>query len=358
MEFAQNVPLGPLTTLGVGGPSRWYGEIRSESELQQALSWADECRIKTLILGGGSNVVISDRGWDGLTLRIAIPGIDRHTENGQELFWVGAGENWDTFVAETVKADCAGVECLSGIPGTVGGTPVQNVGAYGQDVSETIVTVRAYRRETGEFEEFTNEECGFHYRTSRFNTTDRDQYIITSVTFALKSGVAPKIEYADLRKYFAARSESPTLQETRDAVREIRRSKAMLIAHDDEDSRSAGSFFRNPVVDMVTYQRIAKQVESKGLVPPSYPAGESKVKIPAAWLVEQSGIHKGFTLGRVGISRKHALAIINRGQATAAEVIALKERVQQQVRDVFGVELHPEPILIGFPTSSSANSGF
>lgn len=358
MEFVQNVPLGPLTTLGVGGPSRWYGEVRSEEELQRALAWANECKIETLILGGGSNVVISDKGWDGLTLRIAIPGIERLAENGRELFRVGAGESWDSFVAETVKAGCAGVECLSGIPGTVGGTPVQNVGAYGQDVSETIVTVRVCGRWTGEFQEFTNEECKFHYRTSRFNTSDRRQYVITSVTFALKPGGAPKIEYADLKKHFAERREPPTLPETREAVRTIRGSKAMLIADDDEDSRSAGSFFRNPVVDIVTYQRIAKQMEREGLVPPSYPAGQSKVKIPAAWLVEQSGIHKGFTLGRVAISRRHALAIVNRGGATAAEVLALKERVQQQVRDIFGVELHPEPILIGFPTSSSASSEF
>ena len=351
------MPLGPLTTLGVGGPSRWYGEVRSEAELRLALAWASECRVPILILGGGSNVVISDEGWSGLTLRIAIAGIERQAENGLGLFRVGAGENWDGFVAETVKAGFAGLECLSGIPGTVGGTPVQNVGAYGQDVSETIVKVRAYGTGICEFKEFTNAECGFHYRTSRFNTSDRGEYVITSVTFALKPGGVPKTEYADLKKHFAGRSQAPTLQETREAVLAIRRSKAMLIADDDEDSRSAGSFFKNPIVDIATFERIAKQVESKGLLPPSYPAGEGKVKLPAAWLVEQSGIHKGFTLGRVGISRRHALAIVNRGGATAAEVIALKERVQQQVRDSFGVELYPEPILIGFPTSSSANSG-
>ncbi len=356
MEFAQNVPLGPLTTLGVGGPSRWYGEIRSEDDLQRALSWADEYRAPVLILGGGSNVVISDKGWDGLTLRISIPGVERWTGK-KELFRVGAGENWDAFVAQAVKANCAGVECLSGIPGTVGGTPVQNVGAYGQDVSETIIRIRGYEKRTGVFREFINEECDFHYRRSRFNTVDQNQYVITSVTFSLQQGGTPKIDYADVRKYFVDRKEVPTLQETREAVLAIRRSKAMLIADDDEDSRSAGSFFRNPVVDVATYQRIAKLVEGKGLVPPNYPAGEGKVKIPAAWLVEQSGIQKGFTLGRVGISRRHALAIVNRGHATAAEVIALKDRVQQKVRDVFGVELYPEPILIGFPTSSFANSG-
>ena len=356
MEFRQNVPLGPLTTLGVGGPSRWYAEVLSENDLPQTLAWARECHLATLILGGGSNVVISDKGWDGLTLRIAITGIKRRSENGQELFEVAAGENWDSFVAEAVKADCAGVECLSGIPGTVGGTPVQNVGAYGQEVSETIVRVRALERNTGDFTEFTNKECLFGYRSSRFNTVDRQQYVITSVTFALKPGGPPKVEYADLKKYFAERNEIPSLRETRDAVRSIRRSKAMLIADDDEDSRSAGSFFRNPVVDLRTYQRIAAKVEGKGLIPPRFPAGENQVKIPAAWLVEQSGISKGFTLGRVAVSRRHTLAIVNRGGATAQEVIALKDRIERQVCDTFGVELHPEPILIGFdPISSSAS---
>ncbi len=348
MQFAENVPLGPRTTLGVGGPSRWYAEAHSEEELQIAVEWAAECRLPLFILGGGSNLVISDRGWPGLTLRIAIEGIEQYSESGRQVFRAGAGEEWDAFVKRAVDANCAGVECLSGIPGSVGGTPVQNVGAYGQDVSETIMSVRALELATGTFRDFSNAECGFAYRTSRFNTADRDKFVITSTTFALMANGEPKIEYADLKKHFAGRVTKPTLQETREAVRFIRHSKAMLIVEGDEDCRSAGSFFKNPVVDIKTYDRISAEVESKGLVPPKYPAGEGRVKMAAAWLVEQSGLSKGFVLGRAAISRRHALAIVNRGGATAAEIIALKDRIQQQVRDNFGIELQPEPVFVGF----------
>ena len=348
MQFAEYVPLGPRTTLGVGGPSRWYAEAHSEEELQNAVAWAAECRLPLFILGGGSNLVISDNGWAGLTLRIAIPGVERYSENGREVFRSGAGENWDTLVKRTVDANCAGVECLSGIPGSVGGTPVQNVGAYGQDVSETLIRVRALELETGTFHDFSNAECGFAYRTSRFNTTDRNKFVITSATLSLTPNGEPKIEYADLKKHFAGRAAKPTLHETRDAVRSIRHSKAMMIVEGDEDCRSAGSFFKNPVVELKTYDRIAAQVETKGLVPPRYPASEGRVKMAAAWLVEQSGLSKGFVLGRAAISRRHALAIVNRGGATAAEVIALKDRIQQQVRDSFGIELQPEPVFVGF----------
>jgi UDP-N-acetylmuramate dehydrogenase len=348
MEFAENVPLGPMTTLGVGGASRWYAEVRTEDELRSAVGWAAECRLSLFVLGGGSNLVISDNGWPGLTLRIQLKGVTRTRENSREVLQAGAGEDWDLLVALAVEANCAGVECLSGIPGSVGGTPVQNVGAYGQDVSETITQVRAFELASGEFVEFNNSNCGFGYRTSRFNTTEKGKFIITRVTFALVPNGSPNVKYGDLKNYFAGKQSSPTLQETREAVRSIRHGKAMLIVEGDEDCRSAGSFFKNPVVDSAIYDRVAAQVSAGGLTPPKYPAGDGRVKIAAAWLVEQSGMHKGFELGRVAISRRHALAIVNRGGATAAEVIALKERVQQQVRDKFGIELQPEPVFVGF----------
>ena len=347
MQFQENVPLGPMTTLGVGGPSRWYAEARTEEELRAAVQWAGECRLPLFILGGGSNLVIADRGWPGLTLRIALLGIKRRSEGGLEFFEAGAGEDWDALVAHTVAANYAGMECLSGIPGTVGGTPVQNVGAYGQDVSETIAGVRAMDLATGEYHDFTNRDCGFAYRASRFNTVDRNKFVITRVTYALSPGGPPKLEYADLKKYFAGRAKV-SLQQVREAVREIRRSKAMLIVEGDEDCRGAGSFFKNPVVDSATYERIAAAVESKGLVPPKYPAGDGHVKLAAGWLVEQSGFAKGFTVGRVGISRRHALAIVNRGGAAAAEIVALKDRIQQKVRETFGIELMTEPVFVGF----------
>ncbi len=347
MQFLENVPLGPMTTLGVGGPSRWYAEARTEAELRTAVEWAGECRVPLFILGGGSNLVISDGGWAGLTVRVGLRGVRQWSDRGREILEAGAGEDWDSLVARTVGAKCAGIECLSGIPGTVGGTPVQNVGAYGQDVRETIIGVRALELATGEFRDFTNGDCRFGYRTSRFNTTDRDKFVITQVRYALTPGGRSKLEYADLKKYFADQNDvSPG--EAREAVREIRRGKAMLIVEGDEDCRSAGSFFKNPVVDTTRYERIAERVATKGLVPPKYPAGNGQVKLAAAWLVEQSGFAKGFTMGRVGISRRHALAIVNRGGATAAEVIVLKDRIQHKVRDIFGVDLVPEPVFVGF----------
>ncbi|MGE5110301.1 MAG: UDP-N-acetylmuramate dehydrogenase, partial [Acidobacteriaceae bacterium] len=233
MQFQENVPLGPMTTLGVGGPSRWYAEARTEEELRAAVEWAGECRLPLFILGGGSNLVVSDAGWPGLTLRVGLRGVKRRREGEREIFEAGAGEDWDELVACAVGANCAGVECLSGIPGTVGGTPVQNVGAYGQDVSETLVGLRALELATGRFREFTNEECGFAYRTSRFNTTDRDKFVITRVTYALTPNARPKIEYADLKKHFSGR-DGVSLADVREAVREIRRSKAMLIVEGDE----------------------------------------------------------------------------------------------------------------------------
>ena len=347
MDFLQNVPLGPLTTIRVGGPSRWYAEVQTEEDLRTAIHWAGECRVPIFILGGGSNLVISDSGWPGLTLRIALHGIERCPWENRELFHVAAGEDWDSLVAQAVAANCAGMECLSGIPGTVGGTPIQNVGAYGQDVSETIVGVRALELATGEYRTFNKGDCGFAYRMSRFNTVDRGKFIVTLVSFALTRNGEPKIEYADLKKYFAGK-DTASLSDVRNAVRDIRRQKAMLIVEGDEDCHSAGSFFKNPVVDAATYERIAEQAANKGLVPPRYPAGDGRVKLAAAWLVEQSGFTKGFTSGRVGISRRHALAIVNRGGATAGEIVALKDQIQQRVRDSFGVELAPEPVFVGF----------
>jgi UDP-N-acetylmuramate dehydrogenase len=247
-----------------------------------------------------------------------------------------------------VKHDCAGVECMSGIPGTVGGTPVQNVGAYGQEVSETISEVRALDVERGQFVDLCGESCGFAYRTSIFNSVAKGRYIITRVSFALRPGGAPKVEYADLKHFFAGRSGERTLQETRDAVRQIRLRKAMLIAEGDEDSRSAGSFFKNPLLNQAEYDQLAARATARGLNPPARFPTPQGVKVPAGWLVEQAGFAKGTSRGRVGISRRHALAIVNRGGATAADVVALKDEIQRTVEEVFGVRLQPEPVFVGF----------
>lgn len=347
MQLQENVSLGPLTTLGVGGPARWLAEIRSEEELREALAWGRSRALPLFVLGGGSNIVVSDYGFQGLVLRMSMRGVEQRVERRRMLLDAAAGEDWDGLVARSVEANGAGMECLSGIPGTVGGTPVQSVGAYGQDVSETIESVRTVEIATGKVREFSNTECEFSYRRSRFNSQDKGSFIITRVRFVLRVGGAPKIEYADLKKYFEGRN-AATLRETREAVRAIRRQKAMLIVEGDEDSRSAGSFFKNPIVDAATYERVAEQVRAKGLVPPKYAAGEGHVKMAAAWLVEQSGLEKGLQFGPVAISRRHALAIVNRGGATARDVIALKTLIQERVRDAFGIELRPEPVFVGF----------
>ena len=258
----------------------------------------------------------------------------------------------------TVEANCAGLECLSGIPGTVGGTPVQNVGAYGQEVSETIREVRALDLRSMEIRTLSNAECGFAYRSSIFNTTERDRYIILQVSFALREGAKPSIRYADLQKFFAEHAGEPTLAEVRAAVREIRHRKAMLIVPGDDDARSAGSFFKNPIVPQSFFEELATRLESRGLQLPSYPAADGFRKLPAAWLVEHAGFAKGYAKGAAGISRKHALAIINRGGATAAEIIALKDEIQARVLDEFGIRLTPEPVFVGFDSVSKPRNRY
>ena len=348
MQIQENVPLAPLTTLKVGGPARYFAEARTAEDVRDVVAFAASCNAPLLVLGGGSNLVVSDRGWPGLALKVAIGGIDRSDSDGSTHFEVGAGEDWDQFVATAVGLGYAGVECLSGIPGSVGGTPVQNVGAYGQEVAETIESVQVFDLRDLQIHDLCAEACGFSYRSSIFNTTEQGRYIILRVTYALVPGGTSRIVYADLRKFFADKQDAPTLAETREAVRQIRASKAMLLSPGDEDSRSAGSFFKNPVLTPAQYDELTRRAAARSLLVPSYPALEAQHKVSAAWLVEHSGFSKGYQQGRVGISRKHALAIVNRGEATAAEVVALKERIQQGVEEAWGIQLQPEAVFVGF----------
>ncbi len=348
MIIQENVALAPLTTFKVGGPARYFVEPKTATEVAEAIQFARSRSLPLFVLGGGSNLVISDAGWPGLVLRVAISGIDEHCESGKTLFEVGAGEDWDRFVARAIARNCAGVECLSGIPGSVGGTPVQNVGAYGQEVAETIESVLALDTRDGQIRELCAVACGFRYRTSIFNTSERGRFIILRVTYSLTPGGAPRIQYPDLKRHFAGFQQSPSLTSTREAVRRIRASKAMLITPGDEDCRSAGSFFKNPVLAADQYDKLSKRATAKGLQIPSYPALDTQRKVSAAWLVEYSGFSKGYSSGRVGISRKHALAIVNRGEATAADILALKDHIQQRVEELWGTHLEPEPVFVGF----------
>jgi UDP-N-acetylmuramate dehydrogenase len=333
----EHIPLAPLTTLHIGGAARFYADITDESALFAALAFAQD--LPLLILGGGSNVVIADTGFAGLVLRIVPRGL--HAQAGAKLT-VAAGEPWDDFVAHCVAQNLAGLETLSGIPGLVGGTPIQNVGAYGQEVSTTIQTVRAFDRAAQRFVNLSNAECGFAYRQSIFNTTQRERYIVMAVTFALQPGGTATWHYPDLQKHF---SSQPTLPEVRQAVLAIRRRKGMVIDESDSDTRSAGSFFKNPILSSDEFAALNERAVNV----PHYPTG-NQFKVPAAWLIERAGFPKGFTAGHVAISTKHSLALVNRGGATATELIALMRQIQDGVEKRFGIRLQPEPVFIGFAT--------
>jgi UDP-N-acetylmuramate dehydrogenase len=357
MTIQEKVPLAPLTTLQVGGEARYFAELKREDELQEVVKFAKSRELPLFVLGGGSNLVIADSGWPGLVLKIAIGGITTPNANANDapgnavLFSVGAGVNWDDFVAQAVVQNCAGVECLSGIPGSVGGTPVQNVGAYGQEVSDTIESVRALDLKHDRIVVLPKPACGFRYRSSIFNTADRGRYIILRVNYRLKRGGAPSLKYADLQHYFAERlgkNKMPSLAETRNAVREIRRGKGMLIVPGDDDCRSAGSFFKNPVLSDEQFKALATRASAQELVLPSYPALDAQHKVSAAWLVEHSGFSKGYVAGAAGISHKHALALINRGDAKASDIAELKEKIQHGVQEAWGILLEPEPVFVGF----------
>jgi UDP-N-acetylmuramate dehydrogenase len=351
-EVIENYALAPLTTLKVGGAARFFVRAENENEIAEAVDFARKRDLPVFVLGGGSNILISDKGFDGLILKIANRGVEIVREENNVRVTAQAGEDWDEFVRFCVEENLAGVECLSGIPGSVGGTPVQNVGAYGQEVAETIVCVRALERASGKVFDLTNADCAFSYRTSIFNTTYRDRFIVLAVSFVLQPNGEPAIRYKDLQQFFAL--EKPNLKETRDAVLQIRRAKSMVIAADDPNSQSAGSFFKNPVVETGKFAQIAetairlKLIENKSL-PPHFPAGENSVKIPAAWLIEKAGFQKGYTKNnRAGISSNHTLAIVNRDAANAADILDLAKEIQFRVWEIFGVELKPEPVFVGF----------
>jgi UDP-N-acetylmuramate dehydrogenase len=264
LKILENIPLAPLTTFQVGGPARYFVEARTQNEAKDAVHYAAEHRLPLFVLGGGSNLVVADAGWPGLVLKVGLIGIEYEGDLQNMLFHAGAGEPWDDLVALSVSKDCAGIECLSGIPGTVGGTPVQNVGAYGQEVSETITQVTALEIATGNTMVLGNAQCGFAYRTSDFNTVKRGEYIVLEVAYLLKREGNPPIEYADLKKFFGdPPSTPPTLQQVRDAVRSIRQSKAMLIVPGDEDCRSAGSFFKNPIISNAEADRVESLAQQR-----------------------------------------------------------------------------------------------
>lgn len=351
-SIRENVPLAPMTTLGIGGPARYFAEVTTTGALIAGVEWAKSQGAPLFVLGGGSNILVADGGFSGLVLRIKIHGVETRIDGDHVVVNAGAGEEWDPLVAHCVGNNWAGFECLSGIPGRVGATPIQNVGAYGQDTSETLALVEALDLSSGKLIDLNADDCEFGYRTSRFKTRDRGRFVITRATYRLPAGGNAAVRYPELQRYLADRDvESPTLSDVRQAVLTLRRRKAMVIDSSDIDSRSVGSFFVNPTVTGEEFERVNQRANrfisgSESL--PAFPAPDGMVKLSAAWLIERAGIKRGYIHGNVGTSTKHALAIINRGGGTAREIVGLKELIEKRVLDEFGIDLTPEPVLVGF----------
>ncbi|MDK3255668.1 UDP-N-acetylmuramate dehydrogenase [Blastococcus capsensis] len=331
MQLRSDVPLAELTTLAVGGPAERLIEVETAAELVAAVRDADEAGRPLLLLGGGSNLIAPDGGWPGDVVAVRSRGIERH---GDAELTVQAGENWDELVAYTVANRLAGMEALSGIPGSTGATPVQNVGAYGQEVAQTITAVRVYDRAEKAERTLTPDECGFAYRDSRLKR-EPGRFVVLEVGFALHPGrLSRPVGYAELARSLGVEvGGTAPLTAVREAVLALRRGKGMVWGPADPDSRSAGSFFTNPIVPA------GRAVEGC----PSWPAGEGRVKLSAAWLVQHAGFGRGTREGRVGTSSRHSLALTTEDGATAAELLAFAEKVVATVQEKFGVTLDPEP---------------
>jgi UDP-N-acetylmuramate dehydrogenase len=347
-------PLAELTTLRLGGPARRFVAARSEEEVVRAVREADAAGEPLLVLAGGSNVVVADDGFPGVVVHLGTRGIERHDEDGRVRLVVQAGEPWDPLVERCVEEGLSGVECLSGIPGSVGATPIQNVGAYGQEVAETITAVRVLDRRSGAVEELAPQDCGFSYRSSVFKRTP-GRWVVLAVTFSLTpDGRARPIRYPELaRRLGAEPGGRPPLRAVRETVLDLRRGKGMVVDPGDPDSVSAGSFFTNPVLEPEEFARLERRVRERlgpDARPPGWPQHDGRVKTSAAWLIEQAGFARGHGDPRtVAISSKHTLALTNRGAGTTALLVALAREVAAGVRREFGVELIPEPVFVGPP---------
>ena len=343
------VPLAPYTTLGLGGPARHFVECRDEAAVRTALEWAARRRFPVFVLGGGSNVVFPDAGFPGLVLHVALDSLVCRDETTPQIT-VGAGVEWDAVVREAVTRRWGGIECLSGIPGTAGATPIQNVGAYGQEVAETLRSVVCLDRTTLERREFGPAECGFGYRTSRFKREDRGRFIVLEVRFELQRDAPPCLDYAGIRDVVAARlataAPAEALSIVRAGVLAVRRGKSMVLDPQDPNTRSAGSFFMNPVLPAQEFTALQARWRLEGHPDPipGIPAADG-VKVPAAWLVEQAGFAKGYRRGGAGVSTRHALALVNNG-GTTAELLALADAIATAVYHRFGIRLEPEPDVV------------
>jgi UDP-N-acetylmuramate dehydrogenase len=377
MNLQEHAPLAPRTTLGLGGPARWLCVCPSLEDLREALRLARSRGVRAAVIGGGSNLIVPDEGFEGLVIAMQLRGITATPEGDTLRVTAAAGEPWDAFVAHTVERGWAGLECLSGIPGLVGATPIQNVGAYGQEVSETISSVEVLNRETLERSLLPPEACGFGYRTSAFKTGGLRDAVVIGVTFRLRTNGTPTVRYPELQRHVESAGGTRTLpggaeglHAVRQAVLQLRRRKSMVVDPSDPHSRSVGSFFTNPVLTSKAFEAATLRWKKSGSgeAIPSFPvSGQAgtpavaegaspsplkpvpsdagPVKVPAAWLVEHAGFAKGYRDGNVGISVNHALALVNYGGTTSA-LLALAGRIQAAVQERFGIVLEREPVVL------------
>jgi UDP-N-acetylmuramate dehydrogenase len=344
-----DAPLAPLTTLGIGGSARRLVTAHTEDEVVAALREADAAGDRVLVLGGGSNLVLPDEQFDGTVVRVLSHGLVSRNDGDDVLLEAQAGEDWDGFVALCVADRLVGVECLSGIPGLVGGTPVQNVGAYGQDVGQTISSVRVYDRDAGTVVTVSADDCFFTYRHSAFKGSERR--VVLAVEFRLTVGeLSAPVRYGELARALGVEpGERAPLERVRTAVLGLRRGKGMVVDPSDPDSRSAGSFFTNPLLGPDAAADLRRRAAARGVTLTEHVEPDGRVKVSAASLIESSGFAKGWGEGPVGLSTKHTLALVNRGGASGADLRRAARQVRDGVREAFGVELVPEPVLLGGP---------
>ncbi|MFI1734832.1 UDP-N-acetylmuramate dehydrogenase [Streptomyces acidicola] len=348
MQELHDAPLAPLTTFRLGGPADRLITATTDAEVIAAVREADDSGTPLLLIGGGSNLVIGDKGFAGTALVIATKGV---TLDGTRLE-LSAGEVWTDAVARTVEAGLAGIECLAGIPGSAGATPIQNVGAYGQEVASTITEVVAYDRATHETVTLPNADCAFTYRHSRFKA-DPERYVVLRVRFDLEDadGLSAPIKYAEAARVLGVGpGDRVPLAAAREAVLKLRSGKGMVLDPEDHDTWSAGSFFTNPILTEENFAAFHARVRERlgdGVVPPAYPAGDGHTKTSAAWLIDKAGFTKGYGTGPARISTKHTLALTNRGSATTEDLLALAREVVDGVRDAFGITLVNEPVTVG-----------
>ena len=339
----ERVALAPYCTMGVGGAARYFVDACDEAVIAEALAWAQTRGLGARILGGGSNVLIADAGVDGLVIRVGLRGIETREEAGAMMLTAAAGEPWDDLVRLTVERGWAGLECLSGIPGLVGATPIQNVGAYGQDVSETITAVRALDRSRGRVVTLPGSACGFAYRDSVFKSGAPDRWVVLAVTYRLIPGGAPAVRYADVERALReAGVTAPTLTDVRETVLRVRRSKSMVLDPVDPNRRSCGSFFTNPIVS--AHEAARAQAALADAVMPQWPQPDGRIKLSAGWLIEHAGFARGHREGAVGLSTNHTLAVVAHEGARATDIATFARHIQDVVASRFGVRLTPEPV--------------